>query len=86
MTAARGVLAGEGGKTVVSSERFLAAVGLLYGLRASLAADHRKALPLPDGRLLIPLFHPSPRVMNTRRSQREQLADFQYIRTLVAHL
>src|SRR5438128_6638526 len=62
----------------------LAAVSFLYGLRASLAADHRKALPLRDGRLLIPLFHPSPRVMNTRHSRLEQLADFQYIHTLAA--
>ncbi|MBI1894772.1 MAG: uracil-DNA glycosylase [Candidatus Rokubacteria bacterium] len=58
----------------------LVAIGLLYGLRASLSTHHRKLVQLSDGRILIPLFHPSQRVMNTRRSRSEQLEDFQYVK------
>ncbi len=58
----------------------LSAVGSVYGLHFSLAADQRRLILLPDNRHLVPLFHPSPRVMATRRPRMLQLKDFRSIK------
>jgi uracil-DNA glycosylase family 4 len=44
------------------------------------------ARPLPwNGRILVPLYHPSPRA-GLSRSYREQEADFAHLRAILAHL
>jgi uracil-DNA glycosylase family 4 len=60
----------------------LRAVGLIYRTALNLPSHHRKVVDL-HGRLLVPLFHPSPRVMNTRRPRGEQLKDFEFARQVL---
>ena len=60
----------------------LKSVATLYGLCLTLSVHHRQPIPLGHT-TLIPLFHPSPRVINTRRSRAHQLQDFRFIKQLL---
>jgi uracil-DNA glycosylase family 4 len=61
----------------------LKSVAMLHGLRLKLSVHHRHLIPLGHA-TLIPLFHPSPRVMNTRRSRTQQLRDFRLVKHVLA--
>ena len=56
----------------------LEALGLIHYHEFSLAADAARIRKW-NGRLLIPLYHPSPQVLITRRDERMQLRDYKVI-------
>lgn len=69
------VVATLGAKALVALERIAP-----HGLR--LASDAARAAPW-HGRTLIPLYHPSPQVLISRRSLAEQMEDWQAVRRAI---
>ena len=61
----------------------LIAVNRLFGTRYQLSAEAARPLKLDDF-ILLPLYHPSPRVTNWKRPLAQQKKDFQKILKLMA--